>query len=68
MSIGEAKSFIDQLVHLTWVDRKGAEVFDAVNVFDVGFVPLYGPCLITNRGEIRLDRVLRCETAERLAS
>lgn len=49
-------------LRLTWTGRKGDEQTDLVYVFNVGFVPLYGPCLITDKGEIRLDRVVNFES------
>lgn len=61
MLISEAKSFVGQMVSLVWRDRKGNEVSKEAEVYDVGFVPLYGPCLITDQGEIRLDRVVECQ-------
>lgn len=68
MEIGEAKSFANQTVDLTWTDRKGQEVTDVVHVFDVEFLPLYGPCLVTSEGEIRLDRVCSCAAHARVAA
>jgi hypothetical protein len=62
MLISEAKTFTGQFVKLVYKDRRGAEVERQTEVFDVGFVPLYGPCLITDVGEIRLDRVVDCES------
>ncbi len=61
MNIQEAKSFIGSPLRLTWTGRRGDEQSDLVYVFNVGFVPLYGPCLITDKGEIRLDRVVAFE-------
>lgn len=61
MLISEAKVFTGQFVKLVYRDRRGAEIERQTEVFDVGFVPLYGPCLITDAGEIRLDRVVVCE-------
>jgi hypothetical protein len=61
MNIQEAKTFVGMPLRLTWTGRKGDEQSDMVYVFNVGFVPLYGPCLITDKGEIRLDRVVRFE-------
>jgi hypothetical protein len=63
MDIKEAKAFIGMPLRLCWTDRKGDASSDLVHVFNVGFVPLYGPCLITDRGEIRLDRVVAFEAA-----
>lgn len=60
MEIQEAKSFANQRVHLTWVDRRGEQVSDLVDVYEVNFVPLYGPCMITSSGEIRIDRIRAC--------
>lgn len=62
MSIQDAKTFIGMPLRLTWTGRKGDEQTDLVYVFNVGFVPLYGPCLITDKGEIRLDRVVNFES------
>lgn len=61
MNIQEAKSFIGSPLRLTWTGRRGDESSDLVYVFNVGFVPLYGPCLITDKGEIRLDRIVAFE-------
>lgn len=57
MLISDAKAFIGQIVEVTYFDRKGAEIQETAEVFDVNFVPLYGPCLITDLGDIRLDRI-----------
>lgn len=57
MTIQEAKSFVGSQLNLKWTTRNG-ESSDVVFVVSVGFVPLYGPCLITDVGEISLDRVL----------
>jgi hypothetical protein len=61
MTIREAKSFIGQEVALSWHDRKGDEIHAVTRIYSADFVPLYGPCLITDAGEIRLDRVVLCE-------
>lgn len=63
MEIAEARKFVDKTVLLRWTDRKGVEVEESLHLYDVGFVPLYGPCLVTSRGEIRLDRVVSCSLA-----
>lgn len=60
MQIQEAKAYVNCQVELTWTDRKGVANTDVVDVYEVNFVPLYGPCMITNVGEIRLDRVQAC--------
>lgn len=60
MLISDAKGYVGQVVQVTYSDRTGTEIVDTAEVFDVNFVPLYGPCLITDIGEIRLDRVVAC--------
>jgi hypothetical protein len=63
MTISEAKSFIGKEVALSWSDRRGEPIQALTHIYSADFVPLYGPCLITDAGEIRLDRVLGCELA-----
>ncbi len=57
MLISDAKKFVGQVAEISFLDRKGDEVIEVTEIFDVNFVPLYGPCLITDVGDIRLDRV-----------
>ena len=61
MTIQEAKSMIGLEVSIAWRDRKGEEVHQVAKVFSADFVPLYGPCLVTDAGDIRLDRIVSCE-------
>ncbi len=61
MLISDAKSFVGQVVEVVYSDRKGTEIKEVAEIFDVNFVPLYGPCLITDIGDIRLDRVHQIE-------
>ena len=63
MLISDAKKYIGQVVHVSFLDRKGVELCEVAEIFDVNFVPLYGPCLITDHGDIRLDRVVAVELA-----
>jgi hypothetical protein len=63
MTIQEAKSFVGTQIEVSWTGRKGDEMSDTVHVVSVGFVPLYGPCLITDIGEICLDRVVHYSAA-----
>lgn len=60
MTISEARSFVGSDVALSWHDRKGEELHVLTTIYSADFVPLYGPCLITDAGEIRLDRVVSC--------
>lgn len=60
MEISEARLFTDKTVDLTWHDRLGNELTAITPVFEVTFVPLYGPSLITGAGDIRLDRIVSC--------
>ncbi|MBN8689996.1 MAG: hypothetical protein J0L72_04290 [Armatimonadetes bacterium] len=57
MLISDAKKYIGKIVDLEYVDRAGATHVDRTEVFDVTFIALYGPCMITDLGDIRLDRV-----------
>jgi CRISPR/Cas system CMR-associated protein Cmr3 (group 5 of RAMP superfamily) len=68
MHFKEAKAFINSRVQLTWTDRKGEELQKEVDLYQVSFMPFYGPCLITNVGEIRLDRVIACIKANKAAA
>jgi hypothetical protein len=63
MLISDAKKLIGQLVNVDYLDRSGKLLSELVEVFDVNFIALYGPCLITDIGDIRLDRVSRAEPA-----
>jgi hypothetical protein len=58
MLLSEAKRFVGQFVTMTYRERSGDTVQKDAEVFDIGFVPLYGPCLITDVGEVRLDRLV----------
>lgn len=58
MLISDAKSLVGQIVNLEYTDRKGDILSDRVEIFDVNFIALYGPCMITDIGDIRLDRVV----------
>lgn len=64
MLISDAKNFVGQVVEITYTDRLGKETSEVAEVFEVNFVPLYGPCLITDVGDIRLDRVVACAIFE----
>ena len=64
MLISEAKPLIGQFVNVTYTDRHGAEVTETTEVWDVAFVPLYGPCVITDAGELRLDRIVNIEVTQ----
>lgn len=64
MDINEAKSYANRSVVLGWTDRNGDVVNERVFVFEVNFVPFYGPCFVTSNGDIRLDRVVHCQAAD----
>jgi hypothetical protein len=59
MLISEAKKHVGQIIDLEYNDRTGSPILETVEVFDVNFIALYGPCLITDIGDIRLDRIVR---------
>lgn len=68
MDINEAKNYVNSKASLVWTDRHGSPLHDDVFVYEVNFVPLYGPCFITSKGDIRLDRVVACAHVEDLAA
>src|SRR5215469_6480239 len=70
MSIQDAKAVVGSQLKIYWTGRKGDEISEIVHVLNVGFVPFYGPCLITDIGEISLDRVVDydCMVPEQKAS
>ncbi|MBL8065847.1 MAG: hypothetical protein JNM34_08305 [Chthonomonadaceae bacterium] len=61
MLLSEAKKHVGVCVNLMYKERSGDVVEQLAEIFDIGFVPLYGPCLITDQGEFRLDKVVSCE-------
>ncbi|MCW5937920.1 MAG: hypothetical protein KIT11_11515 [Fimbriimonadaceae bacterium] len=65
MLSSEAKTFVGSYVNLTYRDRAGREAVHLAEVYDVSFVPHFGPCLITDLGEFRLDRVVGCSVADK---
>jgi hypothetical protein len=67
MELQHARSFAGKGAHITWIDRKGEQISSEVQVFDATFVPLYGPCLVTDSGDIRLDRIVDCYALDRAA-
>lgn len=63
MEISTAREFVNRNVNLCWTDRTGSSVSATVFIYEVNFVPFYGPCLITSNGDIRLDRIEACDFA-----
>ena len=59
MNIREARSIIGKTVSLTWLDRNGNSLQATTFIHKADFVPMYGPCLFTDEGEISLDRVVK---------
>jgi len=53
----EAKPFVGQFVTVTYREKNGTEHTIQTELFDINFVALKGPCLITDAGDFRLDRV-----------
>lgn len=64
MLISDAKKFIGQTVMVEYLNRAGRSLSETVEVFDVNFIALYGPCLITDVGDIRLDRIQNAQVIE----
>lgn len=57
VSLTEAKSYIGKVCAIDWLDRSGQEQRTVSTIHDATFVPLYGAYLVTDRDDIRLDRV-----------
>lgn len=57
----DAKCFVGQCVEIEFRDRRKRVHRQSCEIYDIGFLPSFGPCLITSLGEIRLDRVLSCK-------
>lgn len=60
MLSSDARAYIDRTVQIEYIDRSGTARNETTEVYDLGFLPVGGPCMITDVGEIRLDRVLNC--------
>ncbi len=68
MSFKEAQQYVGTTCEVAWRNRHGEIQTKQVFVTDVTFVPLYGLCLITDYGEIRLDRIVNVNVLERKAA
>jgi hypothetical protein len=55
--IQEARRLANQEVLMQWHDRRGDRNSEVVFVFQLQFIPFYGPCLITSAGEIPIDKI-----------
>lgn len=64
MTIQDARQLVGQTVILHWTDRKGALIQEYTPIYKADFVPMYGPCLFTDFGEITLDKVVSAEHYE----
>lgn len=52
--------FVGYVVEMEFVDRAKRVQKREVTVYDLGFLAGFGPCLITDQGEVRLDRIVSC--------
>ncbi|MCS7066012.1 MAG: hypothetical protein NZL85_07030 [Fimbriimonadales bacterium] len=68
MSFKDAQQYIGTNCEVAYRDRHGELQTRQVFVTDVTFVPLYGLCLVTDYGEIRLDRIVSVNVLERKAA
>lgn len=60
MLSSDARAYVGRTVHIEFTDRTGTAHNETTEVYDLGFLAVGGPCLITDVGEIRLDRVRNC--------
>ncbi|MES1228152.1 MAG: hypothetical protein ABUL72_05735 [Armatimonadota bacterium] len=58
MLMSEAQKMVGKVVAVSYRDRSGEVSTNVVEVFDVSFIAMFGPCLVTDQGEIRLDRLV----------
>ena len=63
MTIQDARKLVGQTVILHWTDRKGTPIEEQTLIYKADFVPMYGPCLFTDFGEITLDKILSADLA-----
>ena len=68
MQVVKAKAYIGQKCIIVSTDRTGAEIKTEAEILDVSYIPLYGSCLVTDVGEIMLDRVRLIEPLEAAAA
>lgn len=57
MVVQEARRLTNQEIDLRWRDRDGSLNGEVVFVYQLQFIPFYGPCLITSAGEIHIELV-----------
>lgn len=65
MFVAQAKQYVGQTCEVWWADRHGNNHHGTMRIDDVTFVPMYGACLLTSTGDIRLDRVREIKTTNR---
>ncbi len=61
MTIQEARKLVGQTVVLRWTDRHGSPLEQLTPIYKADYVPMYGPCLFTDAGEINLDKIVGAE-------
>lgn len=57
VTMSEAKRFVGQVCSVSWRDREGAPVSAESRVHAVTYMPMYGPYLVLDMDDIRLDCV-----------
>jgi hypothetical protein len=62
----EAKAFVGHIVQVEHTDKEGNVFIENAELYDIGFLPLYGPCLLLDIGEVRLDRVMSLRSVREL--
>jgi hypothetical protein len=68
MLSSEVRAYVGQIVQVEYSDKLGNIYIQNAELYDIGFLPLYGPCLILDIGEIRLDRVSAVKPVKSLKS
>lgn len=57
MGLQEATQLVGQDIDLVWLDRHGDRKEAIVYVFQAKVHPYHGPYLVTDQGDVMLDRI-----------
>jgi hypothetical protein len=61
MTIQEARKLVGQTVTLQWTDRNGKILQGDTYISKADYVPMYGPCLTTDFGDVHMDKIQSAE-------
>lgn len=61
MELAQLKTLEGRVAEVAWTDRRGEILSQELEIYEVAFVPMYGPCLVTPVGNISVARVQSAE-------